>query len=298
MRNFYVKIGNGKSVSTFDIYWDIINPSNYATLFGSTTSATDITYSQMKSYPGVLVEVPDSAASIIVNSSQPTFCQGFGTSTTVYSYNLGTSSCIVPILESTTHNINDTVTYVWDVGGFDYLTGTTLLEYSINSGSSWVNVGTVSPNGPSATSSVISVSYGTPIQYRVVCYGNGCSGMISNVISSTFSGTPISFSDYTSFSVNPTGSPDSKTATGIITVNSGTHKLYVNASIYTNNSTTVNTQLSVIGFSTISIGTSTTGTITSSSFIQLISGTYSYTFNVVGSGTGGSGAGAIDIVTI
>lgn len=186
MRNFYVKIGNGKSVSTFDIYWDIINPSNYATLFGSTTSATDISYSQMKSYPGVLVEVPDSAASIIVNSSQPTFCQGFGTSTTVYSYNLGTSSCIVPILTSATQNPNDTVTYVWNVGGFDYGTGTTLLEYSINSGSSWVNVGTVAPNEPSATSSVISVSYGTPIQYRVVCYGNGCSGMISNVISSTF----------------------------------------------------------------------------------------------------------------
>lgn len=252
----------------------------------------------MKLDPGVLIEVPDTATSIILSSSQPTFCPGVGSSSTVYSYTLPTNTCIVPILTSATQNINDTVTYVWNVGGFDYGTGTTLLEYSINSGATWSNVGTVSPNGPSATSSVIYVTYGTPIQYRVVCYGNGCSGMISNVISSTFSGTPISFSDYTSFSVNPTGSPDSKTATGIITVNSGTHKLYVNASIYTNNSTTVNTQLSVSGFSTISIGTSTTGTITSSSFIQLVSGTYSYTFNVVGSGTGGSGAGAIDIVTI
>jgi hypothetical protein len=91
MREFNIKINNGSSTSTFSIYWDSISPSNYATLSGTTNNATGLTFLQMTTGQGIVVDVPDNTTSIILNSSQTTFCQGIGNSNTVYTYNLSST---------------------------------------------------------------------------------------------------------------------------------------------------------------------------------------------------------------
>jgi hypothetical protein len=116
----------------------------------------------------------------------------------------------------------------------------------------------------------------------------------------------IAFSAYSSLGVNPSsynGNYDNQTVSGVITVTLATYRIKASATVYTNNSTTISTTLTITsGLYTQKSGSS--GTTLSSSYIDLAPGfgitpaTYSYTLNVIGSGPGGSGSGGMDITKL
>jgi hypothetical protein len=84
MRYFNVKIEVGVSNSVFSIYYNTIDSSHYALIFnltGSTLNATGLTYTQLTTGNGLMVEVPDSATSLILDSSPAAFC------TNIFPYN-------------------------------------------------------------------------------------------------------------------------------------------------------------------------------------------------------------------
>jgi hypothetical protein len=105
------------------------------------------------------------------------------------------SSCVTPILISATKNPDNTVTFTWNNNGFNYGTGTAILQYSIDNGVNWVSVGQKTPDDLTGTSSVINIQDKTPIKYRVQCHGNGCKDMASNIINDIFI-NPIHLTTY------------------------------------------------------------------------------------------------------
>jgi hypothetical protein len=113
--------------------------------------------------------------------------ESIGTPSVYFYENITASSCRIPTLVSVIKDpTNNNVTYLWDNNGFNYTTGTTFLQYSIDEGGTWITSATVNPYALSVVINILGISLGTPIKYRVVCYGNSCSNQISNVITTTF----------------------------------------------------------------------------------------------------------------
>ena len=65
---------SGSSLGPYDAYYDSVSPSNLLTLYYGGGLATGLTYSQVTTYPGVWVLVPDVASSVVIvntiNSAQ------------------------------------------------------------------------------------------------------------------------------------------------------------------------------------------------------------------------------------
>jgi hypothetical protein len=107
------------------------------------------------------------------------------------------------------------------------------------------------------------------------------------------------FSNGSSLSVSPfNGVEDIKSVSGTITITGGTFRIKSSASIYTNNSTTVSNQSTVNGISLYSERSNSSGTNLSSSYVDLVPGTYNYNLYVRGSGLGGSGSGGFDLTQL
>lgn len=111
----------------------------------------------------------------------------------------------------------------------------------------------------------------------------------------------IAFSAYSSLGVNPyssNGYNDNQTASGTITVTLATYRIRASSTVYTNNSTTVSTTLTIGNYTALYVQKSNSSGTTLSSYIDLVPGTYTYTLNVIGTGSGGSGSGGVDIVKL
>ena len=69
-RNFYIYMDSGIAQGPYNAYYDSVSPSNVLTLYYGGGNATGLTYSQVTTFPGVGVVVPDSASNVtIVNTS-------------------------------------------------------------------------------------------------------------------------------------------------------------------------------------------------------------------------------------
>jgi hypothetical protein len=126
----------------------------------------------------------------------------FGISSIYFYENLSPIVCVIPTLVSVTKDTTSTnVTYIWDNNDFNYLLGTAQLQYSLDSGATWINIATASASALTATASIAGVTLGTAIKYRIICSGNTCDNQISNVINTTFgestSTTPLNSYYYT-----------------------------------------------------------------------------------------------------
>jgi hypothetical protein len=83
-RHFTVTLTSGTNVGPYDIYYDQINSSNFATLYGTANDADGLTLSEVQS--GVVVSVPNSASTILLYNTNADFntdCQ-----TTTITYNI------------------------------------------------------------------------------------------------------------------------------------------------------------------------------------------------------------------
>lgn len=73
MIKFYrVKITSGTALGLFDIYYDVINPLNYALLMSTSLPAIGLSRTQLGILGGgVVVEVPSTASTIIIHNTDP-----------------------------------------------------------------------------------------------------------------------------------------------------------------------------------------------------------------------------------
>ena len=80
---YNVRITSGTALGPYTIYWDLINPNNYATRVSTSLPATGITYADLTSVDGVTVTIPDDAIEIILynvdcgtvdSSNSPVLC--------------------------------------------------------------------------------------------------------------------------------------------------------------------------------------------------------------------------------
>jgi hypothetical protein len=65
-RYFKIKITGGSSPGPYSVYYNTINPANYATRISTSLPATGITYTDLITGTGVEVEIPDETASVIL----------------------------------------------------------------------------------------------------------------------------------------------------------------------------------------------------------------------------------------
>lgn len=72
-----VKIVSGNTPCEFyNVYYNSVNPSNLAIIVSSSLPATNVTYTQLTTSIGLLVEVPNSATTIIISGTCG-YCSGF-----------------------------------------------------------------------------------------------------------------------------------------------------------------------------------------------------------------------------
>lgn len=72
-----VKIVSGNTPCEFyNVYYNSVNPSNLAIIVSSSLPATNVTYTQLTTTLGLLVEVPNSATTIIISGTCG-YCSGF-----------------------------------------------------------------------------------------------------------------------------------------------------------------------------------------------------------------------------
>ena len=65
-KQFIVSIVSGSAPGPYNVYYDVVNPSNIATVVDTSLPAINVTYNDLTSPNGVLVSVPDSAEKIIL----------------------------------------------------------------------------------------------------------------------------------------------------------------------------------------------------------------------------------------
>lgn len=127
----------------------------------------------------------------------------------------------------------------------------------------------------------------------------------TSVNNNTVSYTPVpvvpsvTFSSYSSYGVSPSsynGNHVTETINGTVTIVGTSFTFKSTSSIYTNNSTTVSSNVTINNVSMYSERSNSPGTNLSSSSVTLPPGTYNYTIIVNGSGPGGSGSGGIAVV--
>ena len=109
------------------------------------------------------------------------------------------SYCVAPTLNNVAFVNNSTVLYDWNNNGVDYgVSGSIILEVSTNGGSSYVAIGSVSPNtSPTTVTSPIinSITNGSSVKFRITANGGACVSQSSNVITLTWNkDTEVSFS--------------------------------------------------------------------------------------------------------
>jgi len=293
MRDFYVKIENGTSVSTFDIYWDSINPSYYATLQGTTASATGLTFLQMTTDPGVLVEVPNGATSIILNSSQPTFCPGVGSTSMIYSYNLpvppapdttppDNSGASVIFVSST----STTITCSWS--GFTDNVG--IDHYIIEIADSTYSLIYTSPNLSSSTLMHTATGLTDNTDYYYLVWAYDAAGNSSHIASGLIT-TPITNSVTFRNSGGTIISPNlgyTGNLNGTVEIVGASATFHAYSIVY--GSGNITTNMTINGNSRSA--TSTTGTVNSTSFTITPGSSYSFDLTITissGSGEGGIG---------
>jgi len=72
-----VKIVSGNTPCEFyNVYYNSVNQTNLATIVSSSLPATNVTYTQLTTTLGLLVEVPNSATTIIISGTCG-YCGGF-----------------------------------------------------------------------------------------------------------------------------------------------------------------------------------------------------------------------------
>jgi hypothetical protein len=77
MRYFYVRIDVGFSSNIYSVYYTLPPAGNLALIFnplGSTVAATGLTYTQLTTGNGVLVQVPNDAVKIYLYDTNGEFC--------------------------------------------------------------------------------------------------------------------------------------------------------------------------------------------------------------------------------
>lgn len=68
-KSLYVKITQGQALGPYSIYYDVVQPSNYAVLYGTTTPATNIPLAALTAGSGLRVTIPDAATSVILQNA-------------------------------------------------------------------------------------------------------------------------------------------------------------------------------------------------------------------------------------
>ena len=109
------------------------------------------------------------------------------------------SYCVAPTLNNVAFVNNSTVLYDWNNNGVDYgVSGNIILEVSTNGGTSYVAIGSVSPNAsPTTVTSPIlnSITNGSSVKFRITANGGACLSQSSNVMTLTWNKiTEVSFS--------------------------------------------------------------------------------------------------------
>ena len=103
------------------------------------------------------------------------------------------SYCVAPTLNNVAFVNNNTVLYDWNNNGVDYgVSGSIILEVSTDGGTSYVAIGSVSPNSsPTTVTSPIlnSITNGSSVKFRITANGGACVSQSSNVITLTWNKT-------------------------------------------------------------------------------------------------------------
>jgi hypothetical protein len=68
-KSLYVKITQGISVGPYSIYYNAVQPNNYAFLYGTTTNAINIPLSLLTTGSGVRITIPDEATSVLIENA-------------------------------------------------------------------------------------------------------------------------------------------------------------------------------------------------------------------------------------
>ena len=145
MRYFYVRTGSGKSSSLFNIYYNTVRTATIATVIEQTPisrsyPAINLTYRQLTTSNGVLVQVPDNTSTIIV-TDVTSICSPLSKTLEVYATITKTDVTI-------TNGKNGTITVSTPAGGtppyqvkindFPYQTLSTSVTYTGLSGGDYL----------------------------------------------------------------------------------------------------------------------------------------------------------------
>ena len=97
---------SGVAVGPYNAYYDSVSPSNVLTLYYGGGNATGLTYSQVTTFPGVGVSVPDGASNVIIvntsNSNQQVLMLATQTPTQTPTYTPTPTNTSTPTQTSTT----------------------------------------------------------------------------------------------------------------------------------------------------------------------------------------------------
>lgn len=80
--NYTVTLTGGTDNGTYTIYYDQVDPSNIATIYGSSTPATNLTLSQVQN--GVIVTIPTGTGLIIFVNDNPNFATDCSTNQVIF----------------------------------------------------------------------------------------------------------------------------------------------------------------------------------------------------------------------
>jgi hypothetical protein len=104
-RNFYIYMDTGAAEGPYNAYYNSVSPSNVLTLYYGGGNATGLTYSQVTTFPGVGVSVPDGASNVIIvntsNSNQQVLMLATQTPTQTPTYTPTPTNTATPTSTST-----------------------------------------------------------------------------------------------------------------------------------------------------------------------------------------------------
>lgn len=156
-KSLFVKITQGLSIGPYSIYYNAVQPNNYAFLYGTTTNATNVPLSALTTGSGVRITIPNEATSVIVENANGD-CLNYKTFS-IAEFESVTSACTGYYDGTATINVtisgdNDLYQYSRD-GGVTFSASTSEKSYS------FTNV----PNG-NHNIVVKNVSDGVTISYE------------------------------------------------------------------------------------------------------------------------------------
>ena len=68
-KSLFVKITQGISIGPYSIYYNSVQPNNYAFLYGTTTEAVNVSLNALTSGNGVRITIPDDATSVLIENA-------------------------------------------------------------------------------------------------------------------------------------------------------------------------------------------------------------------------------------